>query len=842
MNARTPKSIEHMEDVEAATVMVDLDASSTPYTHLEPVIGGRYELLQPLGEGGFSWVFLAKHVEIPSMRVAIKVLKVANGNDPRAMERLKREATLTATLQGRHTVKVQDVGVTEAGYPYLAMEYVRGIPLRYLARQKGPLDTLAVARLSLDILSSLREAHSHGIVHRDLKPSNIFVVQSDDGRPESRVLDFGIAHLQTPINQDTASSKHSLACTPQYAAPELLRGEPDPRSDIYGLGLIMAELLDGTPVVTETNTFVAATAHLSEEALKLGSRTHRSALAPIILAATDKNIQRRPADAATMYDHIQAVIKDLESQGAESDLDIRPLIERYAKSIESGPRIDAPLSLHSGMNKQRGAHTASAVHTQAFTQASNETQALLQMKALEEQAKQRQLITRLIFVLVLITILLVAGLFFLRAQEDDAAPAAGTMAAAEQAQEPVEEGPPAEITLEGSITENMTLHAETTYRLRGIVFVENAAMLTIEPGTTIIGEVGAALVLTPNATMYARGRRDAPITFTSSRGADAEPGDWGGVVLLGDAPINVEQGHVEGIPQNDERGHYGGDDVNGSCGVIEYVRIAYAGFEVFANNELNGLTLAGCGEGTIVRNLHVHASLDDGVEVFGGTPDLSYILITDAGDDGFDWDQGWTGNAQFIAIFLSHRTDNGIEADSNVEDHNAQPRSLPTIANLTIIGPDDELARARAMLLRRGTGAHFINTLVHGFPIDPIDIRDDATIGAIERGELHFDGLWLSGGSSGLRYEDELLEDDDDGGFVEETFFREAAGEYYNLTMRDWVNTAIGPVVPVASERILSTAAFPRTEFFDRGARYLGAFRPGEVTTWADGWAYEGAF
>lgn len=837
MNARTPKSIENIEDIEAATVMVDFDAS-TPYTHLEPIIDGRYELLRPLGEGGFSWVFLARHVQIPSMRVAIKVLKVANGHDPRALNRLEREATVTATLQGRHTVKVQDVGVTEAGYPYLAMEYVRGVPLRYLSRQQGPLDTLSVARLSLEILASLRDAHSHNIVHRDLKPSNVFVVQPDDGPPEARVLDFGIAHLQTPLTQDTASSKHSLACTPQYAAPELLRGEPDPRSDLYALGLIMAELLDGARVVNETNTFVAATAHLSEDAHKLGSRTHRSALAPIILAATDKNIQRRPADATAMFNHIQALVQDLESQGATSDLDLRPLIERYITSIESGPSIDAPLSLRSGMNK-RHTHDARPVHTQAYTQATDDTHALLQIKALEEQAKQRQLIARLSFVLILIALLLVAGLVVLRGQKD-AAPT--TAHAAEAAPLAAEDAAPREIILEGSIRENTTLHAATTYRLRGIVFVEDAATLTIEPGTTIVGEVGAALVLTPNATIYARGRRDAPITFTSSRGADAEAGDWGGVVLLGDAPINVAQGHVEGVPQNDARGHYGGDDVNGSCGVLEYVRIAYAGFEVFANNELNGLTLAGCGEGTIVRHLHVHASLDDGVEVFGGTPDLSHILITDPGDDGFDWDQGWTGNAQFVAIILTHRSDNGIEADSNVDDHDATPRSLPTIANLTIIGPGDELANARAMLLRRGTGAHFINTIVHDFPIDPIDIRDDATIAAIERGALHFDGLWLSGGSGGLRFEDELLDDDDDGGFLEADFFEEAAGEHFNVTLRDWVDTAIGRVVPVSSERVLSSAAFPRTEFFDRGARYLGAFRPGEVTTWADGWAFEDAF
>lgn len=120
--------------------------------------------------------------------------------------------------------------------------------------------------------------------------------------------------------------------------------------------------------------------------------------------------------------------------------------------------------------------------------------------------------------------------------------------------------------------------------------------------------------------------------------------------MLGSAPVNRADAQIEGVPHGDTRGAFGGSDAGSSCGIMEYTRIEFAGFEVYANNELNGLTLGGCGDGTIVRHVQVHRALDDGIEVFGGTVDLQNIVITGAGDDSLDWDMGWRGRVQFLAI------------------------------------------------------------------------------------------------------------------------------------------------------------------------------------------------
>lgn len=830
--SRRPK-----ESAEPATLLVDAEPASA--SHLESVIAGRYELLRPLGEGGFSWVFLARHTQIPSLRVAIKILKTANGHDPRALLRLEREAEMTAMLQGQHTVKVLDVGVTEGGYPYLAMEFVRGISLRYLIAKAGPLSTLTVARISLDVLASLRDAHAKNIVHRDLKPSNIFLTQEEGQAPSARVLDFGIAHLHTPLSSDTASSQHSLACTPQYAAPEVLRGEPEPRSDLYAHGLIMAELLEGAAMVRESNTFLAATHHLNDTPFQLGPKARRSALAPIIQRAISKDLQQRPRSADEMREHILELVTDLEAQGATDALDIHHLVQDYNEGVDLSPSIQAPVSLRDGVARRHFSAKFPAPNQPTIMPQTQRSVRLDSLSAADlafiqqahTVARSKRWILVLSAAVVVMAIILLAGGIVLQMR----APSAELQTPqtlAEQIDELPAVDPPSEIIVEGSINDDTFWQAATRYRLRGTVFVEHAATLTIEAGTTIIGESGAALVLTPNATLLARGRADAPITFTSTRGEDAQAGDWGGLVLLGDAPINATQGHVEGIPVQDPRGYYGGDDVQGSCGILEHVRIAYAGYEVFANNELNGLTLAGCGEGTIIRNLHVHASLDDGVEIFGGAPDLRYILITEPGDDGLDWDQGWTGNAQFVVIRMSRRGDNAIEADSNASQHSAAPRSQPTIANLSIFGPDDTLANARAILLRSGTGAHFINVLIQGFPLDPIDIRDAATVDNITSGVLSFEGLWIVPATQGLRFDDESIEDDD-GGFDEESYFRGIAGARYNTPVDQWLQTPFGPLVPAASSLTASDAPMPKLEFFDRGARYIGAFQPGQSETWA---------
>lgn len=174
------------------------------------------------------------------------------------------------------------------------------------------------------------------------------------------------------------------------------------------------------------------------------------------------------------------------------------------------------------------------------------------------------------------------------------------------------------VRVDADITADTTWSSGSRYILEKTIYVENAS-LTIEPGVVVEGESGSALVVTADAKLFVRGRADSPVVFTSAKpeGARAR-GDWGGVVLLGRAPVNEPNASIEGLPEGETRGGFGGSDVNDSCGVIEYARIEFAGFEVYKDNELNGLTLGGCGKHTIVRNVQVHRALDDGIEIFGG--------------------------------------------------------------------------------------------------------------------------------------------------------------------------------------------------------------------------------
>ena len=395
----------------------------------------------------------------------------------------------------------------------------------------------------------------------------------------------------------------------------------------------------------------------------------------------------------------------------------------------------------------------------------------------------------------------------------------------------------------GEITESTTWRSGRTYVLDDMVYVTDGATLTIERGARVLGESGSALVITRSANIQAHGTRTEPIVFTSSRPpGERARGDWGGLVLLGDSPVNDADPHVEGIPGGDPRGDFGGADAAGSCGVLKYSRIEFAGHEIAANIELNGLTLGGCGNATVVRHVQVHMGLDDGIEIFGGSVNLDHIVLTREKDDSLDWDRGWRGNAQFVVIQQeADAGDNGFEADNNVADHDAQPRSEPTIANVTMVGSRSKGASQRAMTLRRGTAGDLRNIIVTGFPAELVDLRDRGTAAMVAAGRLRFSGVIADRiGPGGDRYEEpENGERDDDGGFDEAGFLRSSAVRLgtdpglpeaaFDLRAPRFVPAAGSPAAHGAAE-------LPQGEFWDEGARYIGALEPGATSSWLDGW------
>ena len=285
-------------------------------------------------------------------------------------------------------------------------------------------------------------------------------------------------------------------------------------------------------------------------------------------------------------------------------------------------------------------------------------------------------------------------------------------------------------------TENWT--STNYYVLRGAVFVEDGGTLNIAAGTRVIGEAGSVgtLIVKRGGRLNAIGTRTAPIVFTSDQPAGSRArGDWGGIILNGRAPVNLEGG--EGAGEGDT-GVYGGNDPNDNSGSMRYVRVEFAGVEFSPDNELNGIAFQGVGRGGSYEFIQVHMNRDDALEWFGGTADIKYAVASNAADDSFDWTFGWSGRAQFVAI--THRgddADNAIEADNNEFNNNVLPRSNPQIYNITMCGDPDRNEGGegpRAANLRRGTGFTIRNFLITGFKSVGFQLSDGATTSQVDNG------------------------------------------------------------------------------------------------------------
>lgn len=229
-----------------------------------------------------------------------------------------------------------------------------------------------------------------------------------------------------------------------------------------------------------------------------------------------------------------------------------------------------------------------------------------------------------------------------------------------------------------------TWTANNVYELTGKVVVENGHTLTIEPGTIIkakegSGTLASALVVMQGARINAVGTASQPIIFTSTLDniepgqlsgtnlSETDQGLWGGIIVLGNAPISAADGDVlsqiEGIPVSDVFGAFGGSDAADNSGTMSYVSIRHGGALIGAGNEINGLTLGGVGSGTTISNIEIVANLDDGIEFFGGTVDASNILVGFQGDDGVDIDMNYSGMVSNFMVINGTNSDEALEID-----------------------------------------------------------------------------------------------------------------------------------------------------------------------------------
>jgi hypothetical protein len=292
------------------------------------------------------------------------------------------------------------------------------------------------------------------------------------------------------------------------------------------------------------------------------------------------------------------------------------------------------------------------------------------------------------------------------------------------------------VTNEITGTENWTNNFY--YVLRGAVFVREGATLNIQAGTRVIGEAGSVgtLIVLRGGRLNAIGTREQPIVFTSDQAIGTRSrGDWGGIILNGRAPVNLEGGEGQGEANT---GIYGGDDPNDSSGSMRYVRLEFAGTEFSPDNELNGIAFQGVGRGGSFEYVQVHMNRDDAFEWFGGTADAKYIVASNTGDDSIDWTFGWTGRLQFVAVLQrADDADNGIEADNNEFNNDLLPRANPQIYNMTLCGDRGTTNGAesvRAILFRRGTAVTFRNFLVTGFKNVGMQIDGGTTLAQVTNG------------------------------------------------------------------------------------------------------------
>jgi hypothetical protein len=239
--------------------------------------------------------------------------------------------------------------------------------------------------------------------------------------------------------------------------------------------------------------------------------------------------------------------------------------------------------------------------------------------------------------------------------------------------------------LSGDITANTTLVAGTLYKIDGLVKVKNNAVLTIEPGTVIFGDTTGDdyIVVTKGSQIIADGTATSPIVFTSEiallNPANSDVAQWGGLTVLGDATTNHTTPFYE-VDQTDADFAFGGTTDNDDSGILRNVYVLNSGKVIGTDVEINGLSLAGVGSGTVVENIYVQNSADDCIEIWGGTVNVTNATMVNCQDDGFDLDYGYTGTATNIVVQQTEAFHAGFEISSG----GTTPMTSPTIVNFTI--------------------------------------------------------------------------------------------------------------------------------------------------------------
>ncbi len=285
---------------------------------------GRYETVRLLGEGGMGRVYLAKQTDL-GRQVVVKVMHDHVASDPKFRERFQREMLLMARFQHPFVVALYDASLTDALGPCIVMEYVRGISLDTLMRRNGRLAPVRVGCLLTQLCEALYAAHQEGIIHRDLKPANLMVVDPDTPYEKIKVMDFGLAKLIDNTGnigmmmQQSNTGIDFAVGTPGYISPEQVRGEEtDYRCDIYGVGVILFELLSGRLPFARDETMDVLFAHATEAPPTFADAGVSDWVPPeieaVVMQCLAKTPDERPASARELADLYQKALKQAEDR------------------------------------------------------------------------------------------------------------------------------------------------------------------------------------------------------------------------------------------------------------------------------------------------------------------------------------------------------------------------------------------------------------------------------------------------------------------------------------------------------------------------------------------------
>lgn len=399
------------------------------------------------------------------------------------------------------------------------------------------------------------------------------------------------------------------------------------------------------------------------------------------------------------------------------------------------------------------------------------------------------------------------------------------------------------VEVQGSITSNTTWTSDKKYLLKGFVYVEDGATLTIQAGTIIKGDkpTKGSLIIKRGAKLIADGTASQPIVFTSNQSVgNRSRGDWGGIIVCGRAPHNRPTDPVvEGGPD----AYYGGTNADDNSGILRYVRIEFAGIAFQPNQEINGLTLGAVGSGTTLEHIQVSYSGDDSYEWFGGNVNAKYLVALAGLDDDFDQDFGWQGHVQFALSLRDPNSadvsgSNGFECDNDGEGNSVAPYSQGTWSNVTILGPGTVSSTysdlyKRGMHLRRNTKTRVYNSVFAGYPtgllIDGSTTETNAT-----NNELQVRNCVLAGMTN--NYAVASGSTWDCGGWFNTAGWGNmayAANSDLGLTLP--VSLTAPVLRPDASSPLLTGALFtgPLADSFYEQVNFRGAFGG---TDWTSGW------